>query len=73
MLLRNNGQCPKCAGALRIQRDALLRCNDCKSVFMPYSDEGFGENELRYRERMNDGGLCKDLQTDNRDLDLGNG
>jgi hypothetical protein len=40
---------------------------------MPYSDEGFGENQLRYRERMNDGGLCKDLQTDNRDLDLGNG
>jgi hypothetical protein len=52
MLLKNNSQCPKCSGALRIRFDMTLICPDCKARFEPY-DEGMADTELRYREVKN--------------------
>ena len=48
MLLKNNSQCPKCSGALRIRFDMTLICIDCKAVFVTVGD-GIAESELEYR------------------------
>ena len=61
MFLRNNGQCPKCAGALRILYDGTLRCFDCHARYEP--EEGALEGVLAYKERTyTNGGLDKAAQ-----------
>ena len=60
MFLRNNGQCPKCAGALLILCDGTLPCFDCHARYDP--EEGVLEGVLAFRERTYDGGMDKAAQ-----------
>ena len=49
MNLKNNSQCPECAGRLKARYDMTLICIDCKAVFVPVGD-GIAETELEYRK-----------------------
>ena len=48
MNLKNNSQCPVCAGRLKARYDMALTCIDCKAVFVPVG-HGISDSELEYR------------------------
>lgn len=48
MNLKNNSQCPECAGRLKARYDMTLICIDCKAVYVPVGG-GIAETELEYR------------------------